>query len=82
MPKYLDWSTDGITFFSQCKVWWFNFNSIWFSKQTNNNTLYRRCTQLGNFARPNYVMKYSNRDLLAKVTKNLAINIRFVVIKG
>ena len=29
-----------------------------------------------------YVMKYSNRDLLAKVTKNLAINIRFVVIKG
>ena len=25
-------------------------------------------------------MKYSNRDLLAKVTKNLAINIRFVVI--
>ena len=27
-------------------------------------------------------MKYSNRDLLAKVTKNLAINIRFVVIKG
>ena len=36
----------------------------------------------GNFPRPNYVMKYSNRDLLAKVTKNLAINIRFVVIKG
>ena len=30
----------------------------------------------------NYVMKYSNRDLLAKVTKNLAINIRFVVIKA
>ena len=30
----------------------------------------------------NYVMKYSNRDLLAKVPKNLAINIRFVVIKG
>ena len=29
-----------------------------------------------------YVMKYSNRDLLAKVTKNLAINIRLVVIKG
>ena len=28
------------------------------------------------------VMKYSNRDLLAKMTKNLAINIRFVVIKG
>ena len=28
------------------------------------------------------VMKYSNRDLLAKVTKNLAINIRFVVIKS
>ena len=28
------------------------------------------------------VMKYSNRDFLAKVTKNLAINIRFVVIKG
>ena len=28
------------------------------------------------------IMKYSNRDLLAKVTKNLAINIRFVVIKG
>ena len=26
-------------------------------------------------------MKYSNKDLLAKVTKNLAINIRFVVIK-
>ena len=24
---------------------------------------------------PNYVMKYSNRDLLAKVTKNLAIKI-------
>ena len=44
--------------------------------------LYHRCTQVGNFARPNYVMKYSNRDLLAKVTKNLAINIRFVVIKG
>ena len=44
-------------------------------KQTNNNKLYHRCTQLGNFARPNYVMKYSNRDLLAKVTKNLAINI-------
>ena len=41
-----------------------------------------RRTQLGNFPRPNYVMKYSNRDLLAKVTKNLAINIRFVVIKG
>ena len=41
-----------------------------------------RCTQLGNFARPNYVMKYSNRDLMAKVTRNLAINIRFVVIKG
>ena len=39
-------------------------------------------TQLGNCPRPNYVMKYSNRDLLAKVTKNLAINIRFVVIKG
>ena len=36
-----------------------------FSKQTNNNTLYHRCTQLGNFPRPNYVMKYSNRDLLA-----------------
>ena len=53
-----------------------------FSKQTNNNTLYHRCTYLGNFATPNYVMKYSNRDLLAKVTKNLAINIRFVVIKG
>ena len=47
-----------------------------------NNTLYHRCTQLGNFPRPNYVMKYSNRDLLAKVTKNLIINIRFVVIKG
>ena len=44
--------------------------------------LYHRCTQLRNFARPNYVKKYSNRDLLAKVTKNLAINIRFVVIKG
>ena len=53
-----------------------------FSKQTNNNTLYHRCTQLGNFPRPNCVMKYSNRDLLTKVTKNLAINIRFVVIKG
>ena len=53
-----------------------------FSKQTNNNTLYHRCTQLGNFPRPNYVMKYSNRDLLSKVTKNLAINIRFVVING
>ena len=38
--------------------------------------------RVGNFPRPNYVMKYSNRDLLAKVTKNLAINIRFVVIKG
>ena len=37
--------------------------------------LYHRCTQLGNFPKPNYVMKYSNRDLLAKVTKNLAINI-------
>ena len=45
-------------------------------------TLYHRCTQLDNFPRPNYVMKYSNRDLLAKVTNNLAINIRFVVIKG
>ena len=31
---------------------------------------------------PNYVMKYLNRDLLPEVTKNLAINIRFVVIKG
>ena len=41
-----------------------------------------RCAQLGNFARPNYVMKCSSRDLLAKVTKNLAINIRFVVMKG
>ena len=51
-------------------------------EQTNNNTLYHRCTHLGNFARQNYVMKYSNRDLLPKVTKNLAINIRFVVIKG
>ena len=51
-------------------------------KQTNNNTLYHRSTQLGNFARPNYVIKYSHRDLLGKVTKNLAINIRFVVIKG
>ena len=38
-----------------------------------NNTLYHRCTQLGNFPRPNYVMKYSNRDLLAKVTKNFLI---------
>ena len=47
-----------------------------------NNTLYHRCTQLGNVPRPNYVMKNSNKDLLAKVTKNLAINIRFVVIKG
>ena len=28
------------------------------------------------------IMKYLNRDLLAKVTKNLAINIRFVVIKS
>ena len=37
---------------------------------------------LATFPDPNYVMKYSNRDLLAKVTKNLAINIRFVVIKG
>ena len=44
--------------------------------------LHHRCTQLGNFPRTNYVMKYSNRDLLAKVTKHLAINIRFVVIKG
>ena len=51
-------------------------------KKKINNTLYHRCTQLGNFARPNYVVKYSNRDLLAKATKNLAINIRFVVIKG
>ena len=51
-------------------------------KKKINNTLYHRCTQLGNFARPNYIMKYSNRDLLAKVTKKLAINIRFVVIKG
>ena len=55
---------------------------VFFSKQTNNNTLYHRCTQPGNFPRPNYVVKYSNRDLLAKVIKNLAINIRFVVIKG
>ena len=53
-----------------------------FSKQTHNNTLYHRCTQLDNFARPNNVMEYSTRDLLAKVTKNLAVNIRFVVIKG
>ena len=30
----------------------------------------------------NYVKKYSIRDLLAKVSKNLAIKIRFVVIKG
>ena len=45
-------------------------------------TVYHHCTQFGNYARPNYAMKYSNRDLLAKVTKNLAINIRFVVIKG
>ena len=37
-----------------------------------NNTPYHRCTQLGNFPRPNYVMKYSNRDLLAKVTKNFS----------
>ena len=44
--------------------------------------LYTRDKLLGNFPRPNYVVKYSNRDLLAKVTKNLAINIRFVVIKG
>ena len=43
---------------------------------------YHRCTQLGNFPMPNFLMKYSNRDLLAKVTQNLAINIRFVVIKG
>ena len=43
---------------------------------------YHCCTQLGNFPRPNYVMKYLNRDLLAKVTKNLPINIRFVVDKG
>ena len=35
-----------------------------------------------NFARLNYAMKYSNRDLLAKVTKQLAINIRLVVIEG
>ena len=40
-----------------------------------NNTLYHCCTQLGNFPMPNYVMKYSNRDLLAKV-------IRFVVVIG
>ena len=36
----------------------------------NNNKHFHHCTQLGNFARPNYVMKYSNRDLLAKETKN------------
>ena len=60
----------------------FLYKKSGFSKQTNNNTLYNRCTQLGNFPRPNYVMKYSNRDLLVKVTKNSAINIRFVVIKG
>ena len=41
-----------------------------FSKQTNNITLYHRCIQLGKFPRPNYVMKYLNRNLLAKVTKN------------
>ena len=51
-------------------------------KKKINNTLCHRCTQLGNFATTNYVMKYSNRDLRAKVTKNLAINIRFMVIKG
>ena len=51
-----------------------------FSIQTNNNTLYHRCTQLGNFPRPNYVVKYSNRDLLAKVTKNLAINIQYMLV--
>ena len=54
---------------------------VFFSKQTNNNTLYHRCTQLSNFARPNYAMKYSNKNFLVKMTKNLAINIRFVVIK-
>ena len=48
----------------------------------NKQIIIRFTRQLDNFARPNYVMKYSNRDLLAKVTKNLAINIRFVVIKG
>ena len=48
----------------------------------NKQIIIRFSTQLGNFARPNYVMKHSNIDLLAKVTKNLAINIRFVVIKG
>ena len=48
----------------------------------NKQIIILRCTQLGNFPMPNYVMKYSNRDLLAKVTKKLAINIRFVVIKG
>ena len=53
-----------------------------FSQQTNNNTLYHRCTQLGNFPRTNYVKKYSNRDVLSNMTKNLAIIIRFVVIKG
>ena len=37
---------------------------------------------LATFPGQKYVMKYSNRDLLAKVTKNLAINIRLVVIKG
>ena len=44
-----------------------------------NNTLYHHCTQLGNFTRPNYVTK---SKLLAKMTKNLAINFRFVVIQG
>ena len=37
---------------------------------------------LATYPGKNYVMKYSNRDLLAKVTKDLVINIRFVVIKG
>ena len=50
----------------------------------NKQIIIRFTTVVHNLAtsQANYVMKYSNRDLLAKVTKNLAINIRFVVIKG
>ena len=48
----------------------------------NKQITIRFTTVVRNVARLNYVMKYSNRDLLAKVTKNLAINIRFVVVNG
>ena len=46
----------------------------------NKQTIIRFTTVVHNLATlPNNIMKYSTRDLLAKVTKNLAINIRFVV---